>query len=227
MNKDNKHDQLVKTARITGIWYLVMAISGMLGFLVLHPKIFDSDPQVTLTNLTDFEFLSRARVLMELAIIVSQALTATWFFKLFRNTNPWAAWALGAGGMMNAVAIMISAIAMASLVGIAGVPISNMDDKLLYVTIFQDISTNAWGVGSLFFGLWLLPMGYIVIQSKRMPIWLGRVIFLGGIGYLVSTFLKYAGIDFDYRGLLVLPATIGEFWIIGYLLIFGIRPVQA
>jgi hypothetical protein len=67
-------------------------------------------------------------------------------------------------------------------------------------------------------------MGYIVIKSKRMPVWLGRVIILGGIGYLITTVIRYTGIDISFNRFLILPATIGEFWMIGYLLIFGIRP---
>jgi len=82
---------------------------------------------------------------------------------------------------------------------------------------------NAWGVGSLFFGLWLLPMGYIIVSSNRMPRWLGITLISGGIGYLLSAFLKYAGVSSPVVGTLVIPATVGEFWMIGYLLIFGIR----
>jgi len=67
-------------------------------------------------------------------------------------------------------------------------------------------------------------MGYTAIYSKRMSLWLGRVIIIGCFGYLISTFLKFAGLDLSFRNYLTLPATIGEFWMIGYLLIFGIRP---
>ena len=126
--------------------------------------------------------------------------------------------------MVNALAIMISAISIASAIGIANSEISAMEDKVLLIQVFQNIISNAWGIGGLFFGLWLFPMGYIVIKSKRLPVWLGRIIILGGIGYLISTVIHYAGIDFSFNRFLTLPATIGEFWIIGYLLIFGKRP---
>ena len=36
--------QLVKTARVTGVWYLLMAISGILGFMVFHGDIFGHHP---------------------------------------------------------------------------------------------------------------------------------------------------------------------------------------
>lgn len=224
---NSQHAQLVTTARIAGIWYLMMAVTGIFGFMVFHPQIYVSDdPVKTLANLTDQESLARIRLLFELAIIVSQALTAVWFYKLFRNINEWAAWTMGIWGMINAAAIMISAISMSSAIEIANSSAQTYEDKVVLIQLLGQFITNAWGVGSLFFGLWLIPMGYIVIHSKRMPVWLGRTLIIGGAGYLLSTFIKYAGVDYPLLEVLVIPATIGEFWMIGYLLMYGIRPVK-
>ncbi|USD24946.1 DUF4386 domain-containing protein [Flagellimonas marinaquae] len=224
LNKEQK--QSIKTARITGVWYLMMAISGILGFMVFHSQIFVSgNPEQTLTNLVELESTARIRLLLEFAIVISQALTAIWFYKLFKDKYEWEAWTLGIWGMVNAIAIMISAISIASALGVANSDTGTLEDKVLLIQVFQSIISNAWGIGGLFFGLWLFPMGFMVIKSKRMPVWLGRVIVLGGIGYLISTVIRYAGIDFGFNRFLTLPATIGEFWMIGYLLIFGIRPI--
>ena len=92
------------------------------------------------------------------------------------------------------------------------------------IQIFVQVIKNAWGVGSLFFGLWLIPMGYIVVSTQRMPVWLGRVLMLGGAGYLASAIINYMGVHAAWAEMLVIPATVGEFWMIAYLLIFGIRP---
>ena len=217
--------QLITTARITGVWYLTLAISGALGFMIFHPQIFVSnDPEKTLTNLTNLQSISRIRLLFELLIIISQALTAVWFYKLLREIDPWAAWTVGIWGMMNSAAIMISAISMSSAIEIAKSSTQTYQEKIVVIQLLGNLITNAWGVGSLFFGLWLIPMGYIIVNSKRMPVWLGRILLIGGIGYLISTFIKYIGIDNPLSELLVVPATIGEFWMIGYLLIYGIRP---
>lgn len=226
MTINHKQSELVTTARTAGTWYLAMAISGFLGFLIFHPQVFDSeDSQKTLTNLIDLESLARTRLLLEFAIIVSQALTAVWFYKLFRHINEWAAWTVGIWGMINSVAIMISAISIGSAIEIASSS-QSVEDKVILIELLSSLITNAWGVGGLFFGLWLIPLGYIIISSKRMPIWLGRTLIAGGIGYLISTTLNYIGIESPMLGYLIVPATVGEFWMIGYLLIFGIRPVN-
>ena len=219
--------QLITTARFTGVWYLVLAISGVLGFMIFHPQIFVSDdPRKTLTNLTNLESIARIRLLFELVIIVSQALAAVWFYKLFREIDEWAAWTVGIWGMMNSAAIMISAISMSSAIEIAKSSTQTYQEKIVLIQLLNSLISNAWGVGTLFFGLWLIPMGYIIVSSKRMPIWLGRILIIGGIVYLISAFIKYIGIDNPLLEFLVIPATIGEFWMIGYLLIYGIRPVN-
>lgn len=212
------------TARITGIWYLFMAVSGVLGFLIFHPKIFiTGDPATTLQNIIDGESIARIRLLLEFAIILSQVLTAVWFYKLFSPINEWAAWSVAIWGTVNAVAIMISAIGMASALEIADSPMP-VDEQVMLISVLQSVIKNAWAAGSIFFGLWLIPMGFIVFSSQRMPIWLGYTLMIGGVGYILSTLLYYAGIEASIVNYLTIPATIGEFWMIGYLLIFGIRP---
>lgn len=223
---DHQQKDMVSTARKSGLWYLALAISGVIGFIILHPQVFVStDISATLTNLMEQETLSRMRLLAEFAIVVSQALAAVYFFKLFKDINHFASWSLAAWGMMNAVAIMISAIAMAGAIQVADSDLA-FNDKLLLVQLFDQFIKNSWGVGSLFFGLWLIPMGYIVTSSQRMPIWLGRILMLGGVGYIASAFITYMGVKEAWVGYLTIPASVGEFWIIGYLLIYGMRPVR-
>jgi hypothetical protein len=111
MRTDQQQKELV-TARMTGFWYLLLAIFGMIGFLLLHSKIYVSgDISKPVSNLDEHETLARIRLLMEFAMVVSQAVAAVYFFKLFKDINHFASWALAAWGMMNAGLIMITAIA--------------------------------------------------------------------------------------------------------------------
>jgi len=221
-----EHKELIKTARLTGVWYLVLAISGLFGFMIFHPQIFIAeDPEKTLNNLIHLESISRIRLLFELLIVISQALAAVWFYKLFRELHTWAAATLGIWGTVNSVVIMVSAISMNSAIDIAHSS-QALQEKIALIQLLSSLITNAWSIGGLFFGLWLIPMGYIVISSGRMPIWLGRILIIGGIGYILQTAINCTGIKSSFISLLVIPATIGEFWMIAYLLMYGIRAAK-
>jgi hypothetical protein len=221
---DDRQKELIGTARMAGVWYLALAVSGVIGFMVLHPQIYGSgDPSQLVANLNEHATTARLRLLLEFAIVLTQAVAAIYFFKLFKDINYVASWALAAWGTVNACTIMISAIAMGAAINLANATLP-MSDKLIMVQIFEQVIKNAWNVGSLFFGLWIIPMGHLVVRSKRMPMWLGRILIVGGVGYIASTFLSYAGFHFAWMSMVTIPATIGEFWMIGYLLTFGIRP---
>ncbi len=218
----------VKTARIAGAWYLGLAVTGILGFLLVRPEIYiEGDAAATLANLQDRAWLAQLGVALEMAIVVTQALAAIWFYKLFRQVNNVAGVSVAAFGLVNAVAIMASAAFLATAVAVADdTSLAPGGDDAGTVGLLYQLSTNAWGVGALFFGLWLIPMGWAAITTGRFPIALGWALVIGGVGYVLSSFVDYGFVS--PPSLLVdglaLPATVGEFWMIGYLLLRGIRP---
>jgi hypothetical protein len=213
---------LIRTARTTGLFYLGLAVTGVLGFLVIRSQLFAAgDPAATLANLVDNQSLARAGVALELLIVLTQALAAIWFYRLFRTADPLAASAIAAFGLVNAVTVLVSAALLATAVEIALDPIG---DAAATVQLLYLVSGNLWGVGALFFGLWLIPMGACVIRSRWMPRPLGWVLVSGGIGYLLSAFVRYLAPDAQVvADALAYPATVGEFWIVIYLLAIGVR----
>jgi hypothetical protein len=218
--------ELKRTARATGLLYLGLAITGVLGSILIRAQLFaDDDPDGTLSNLMEHEWLARVGIALELGIVLFQALTAVWFYRLFRSVDTFAAGSLAAFGIVNAVAIMGSAALLATALEVA-------DDASLAVTggaaatvqLLYVASGHLWGVAALFFGLWLIPMGWLVLRSRWLPQPLGWILIAGGVGYLVSAFVSYLFPSADLiAGLLTVPATIGELWIIGYLIIVGVH----
>lgn len=222
---------LKRTDRATGLLYLAFALFGLVGYLLIRPRIhIEGNPAETFANLTDQPALARLGIAAELGIVVTQALVALWFYKLFQSLNQVAAWAVGGFGLVNAVAILCSAACMATAVAVAADPsLAPGGDAAATAQLLYELSANFWGVGSLFFGLWLLPMGQVAATSGRMPRLLGVTLVVGGIGYLLSAFVDYGFSDAPswlVDGLTV-PAGIGEFWMIGFLLFVGIRPGTA
>lgn len=213
---------LTRTARVTGLCYLGIAITGLAFYAVLLPRLYAADdPAATLTNLTAHGPLARAIVAVELVMIVAQALTAVWFHRLFRTVHPFAASSIAAFGMAGAVAGLVSAALLATAVQIAADPFG---DATATVHVLFLTSDNVWGVGGLFFGLWLVPMGWCVLRSGWMPRTLGWILIVGGVGYVLSAVVRYLAPDAQaIAEALTYPASVGELWMVGYLLIRGVR----
>ena len=218
--------ELVRTARTTGLLYLGLAVTGLLGFVVVRHQLFVADdPGATLANLSRHESLARLGVVLEMGVVITQALVALWFYRLFRSVDAFAAGSIAAFGLVNAVAILVSAGLLATALDVshdASLTVSGgaaATAQLLYV-----VSGHLWVVGGIFFGLWLIPMGWLARRSGWMPGLLGWILMIGGVGYVVNALLSYllpdAGLAID---LLTAPATIGELWMVGYLCLRGVR----
>lgn len=210
--------ELKQTARLAGLSYLGLAISGVLGFLVIRSQLYVADDAAeTAANLVDNEGLARIGIAAELTIVATQALAALYFYKLFRDVNSFAAGSIAAFGFVNSVIILTSTAFTATALDAA---LGGAADTAL---LMYDLSEAAWSVGGLFFGLWLLPMGWLAWRSDYMPRLLGWTLIAGGIGYILGTFVSYLLPDATVLAeVLPMPATVGEFWMIGYLLWKGV-----
>lgn len=206
---------LQRKARVTGLLYLGLALAGAAGFLTIRPMLFVSgDPAATLANLAGHESLARAAVVLELLVVLTQALAAVWFHRLFASSD---GLAIAAFGLVNAVTILVSA----ALLGAA------LDDNP-NAYLFYLVSDHLWTVGGVFFGLWLIPMGWLVLRSGYMPRPLGWILIAGGVGHLLSVLVAALVADDPGVGYaLTVPATIGELWMIGYLLTKGVADQSA
>jgi hypothetical protein len=223
---DVTETHLVRTARTTGLLYLAFFIAGILGSLVVRGQLFVADDaQATLTNLLDHEALARVGIALELSIVLTQALTAVWFYRLFNSVDPLAAGSLTAFGLVNAAAILTSAALLAtSLDAATDASLTIASDQAATVQLLYVASAHLWGVGALFFGLWLLPMGWLVLRSRWLPRAVGWTLIAGGVGYILSAFVAYLLPSADLVSqLLTVPSIVGELWITGYLIIIGIR----
>lgn len=224
----------VSTARWTGIFYLGLAVAGAVGFLFVRSEIYVSDDAAaTLANLVDQASLARLGIAADMTVVVTQALAAVWFFKLFRSDNTVAAVSIAAFGLVNATAILIATAFSATALAVAGDgTLAAGGDQAATVQLLYQLNGATWDIGGLFFGLWLIPMGFVVVKARVMPAVLGWILIVGGVAYVVSAYLSQVFSDAPaaVAGALTAVATVGEFWMIGYLLIFGVRtpePVPA
>lgn len=81
-------------------------------------------------------------------------------------------------------------------------------------------------LASIFWGLWLAPLGWLILKSGAVPRALGVLLILGCFGYLANFFgpLVYDGYrDLPFRRLISLPGSAGEIGLCLWLLIMGAR----
>jgi len=220
---------LVTTARLTGVAYLSLALTGMAGYLVIRSLLYaPGDPGATLGRLTEQPALAQLGVVVELLVVVSQALAALGFFALFRRDHPTVAFGVAAFGMANAVATMASAAFLGTALAVVTDPaLAPAGDTAGTVGLLYGLSDASWSVGNVFFGLWLIPMGWFAISTGRMPKVLGWTLIVGGVGYVVSALLGPVSALGMVADALAYLATVGELWMIGYLLTVGIRRAPA
>jgi hypothetical protein len=217
---------LTRTARITGLAYLGLALTGGIGFLAVRAQLAADTGAQTLANLQANPGLANLGITLEFATVVFQAIAAVYFAQLFHSTHRFAGFSIAAFGLMNSVAILGSATFLATAAAVArDSSLAPSGDAAATVQLSYNIADNFWGAGALFFGLWLIPMGYAACRSLLMPSVLGRILVLGGVGYVASAMLTYGLPDAPawVANTLAAPATVGELWMIGYLLVVGVN----
>jgi hypothetical protein len=89
--------------------------------------------------------------------------------------------------------------------------------------LFMELHAQGYLVAQVFNGLWLLPLGYLVVRSRYKP--LGVLLMIGAFGYPASSVLTWtlpSASDSVHMALSLLTAA-GEAWLMLWLLITGVR----
>jgi len=217
-------------ARLTGLAYFGLLPGAIVGYLTIRPRLVDPELATnTLANVATHGDLAQLAVFGLMTVILAQALAALGFYALFYKRQPVAAFGIASFGLVNSAAILAGVAASWTAMLIA--PTLTPEQAPLIQALYT-IEGRAWDLGGLFFGLWLIPMGWAVWTSGEFHAGgvLGRVLVLGGLVYPIGTFLGLlpTAVDAGLVDLCALPATVGELWMIGALLVVGVKePVSA
>jgi hypothetical protein len=96
------------------------------------------------------------------------------------------------------------------------------------VLLLLDLQHYGLLIGQVYFGLWLVPLGYLAYRSGMFPKALGVVLIVAGVCYLVDLFAAFLAPDIGeiIHTFLIIPPIIGEVWMLGYLLVIGVKTVR-
>ena len=89
------------------------------------------------------------------------------------------------------------------------------------VMLAADMARSGALLVGLFWGLWLLPLGYLVVRSGTFPRVLGVLLIIGGISYLTVHFVSVLAPDLAGAASYLLVGDIGELVFVVWLLVKG------
>ncbi len=94
------------------------------------------------------------------------------------------------------------------------------------VQLLLDMQHYGTFIAQVFFGFWLVPIGYLAYESSGLlPKWLGVLLIVGGVCYIVDLLAAFLAPDLGPRihGFVVIPAAIAEVSTVLYLLVVGVK----
>jgi hypothetical protein len=219
------------TARLAGLIYLMVVLTGIfsLGYVPSRLIVW-SNPERTFQNISSSRQLFRLSIASSMLCYIAFFILPFVLYKLLSPVND------GCGKLMVAFAVISVPISFINLQNkfsvlsfVTGSVYSNIYDAgQLQSQVMSSLDRYNSGIliVQIFWGLWLLPFGYLVYKSKFLPRVFGVLLMLGCAGYLITTFGETIIQNFDQSPVskfITLPASVGEIGICLWLLIIGIK----
>ncbi len=217
-------------ARIAGVLYLLVGIFGGFAQGYVEPKMYVAgNAAATAANVLANTGLLRMGVVADLldgTIFVFLAMT---LYVLLKDAHKGAARA-----MLVLVALATGITCLSAVFEFEGLRVAT---GAVNLTGFGSGGSNAimlllldaqhYGllVAQIFFGLWLVPLGYLAYRSGMFFKPLALLLVVGGACYLIDLLVAILlpnvgnGIHF----FVTIPSAFAEIWMVGYLLVVGVK----
>ena len=232
-----------RLAKIAGVLYLAVGIFGAFAQGFVDLKIYAAgNAAATAGNVVANAGLVRLGVVAHLldgTCFICLALTLSILLKHVHKSVARAMVvlvALATGIMcLNAVFELEGLRVATGAVNLAALGTAGSNALVLLLLDTQHYGTL---IAQVFFGLWLVPLGYLAYKSLGMfPKWLGVLLIVGGVCYLVDLLALVLVPDFGQKITPDLPGThhtfvgvivpaVAEISMILYLLVIGVKTVK-
>jgi hypothetical protein len=219
------------TARRAGALYFLFMIVGLVDMFGSSGFIVRGDATATARNIIAAERTYRIGIMTDFVTLLLFIVLVVSLYNLLRAADQWHAM------------LMVLLVSVGVAIGLANLLTKIAPLILLsgadYLSVFTKPQLDALALGSLsvnsdgntvdavFWGLWLLPFGILVMKSGFFPRVLGILLIVAGFGYVTSSVTSivlpaYSGVVSQAT----MPLLFGEFPIIFWLLIKGAEVPQ-
>jgi hypothetical protein len=193
-------------ARTGGILYLFIVVVGVFGELFVRGRlIVPGDAAATANNIMGSETLFRVGLTGELLGYAASGALAMILYVLLkpvsRNLALLAAFltittnaVLGLNALFHLAAVIVLGGAGPSDRGANPFPdyLEAFDPQQLHALAYLSVRLHGYGfaIGLIFFGFFLVLLGYLIYRSGYLPRTIGVLLVIGGLGYLTNSFAQ-------------------------------------
>jgi len=170
--------QAVTTLKIL---YPIWMIVGMFSIMYVPSAIIVSgDAAATANNILTNQFLFRSGILGSLLTQLIFIFAVLFLYKLFEPVNK------NHSLLMVVLALVSVPIAMLNTLNLVAALL--LLDNAEQMMFFLNLNDKGIIIASIFWGLWLFPLGCLIYKSGYFPKIIGIAVIIGGFGYLLSSF---------------------------------------
>lgn len=211
-------------ARVAGVLYALEGTASVFDIYFRGRFIASGNAAATVANILANETLFRMVGAVALLAVAFHLAYTVVFYDLFRpvdrSVSLLAAFVSVAACTLQAVAALFQLAAL--LVVSGGRSVSGFAPAQVHALalLFHDTNGQAYDIYLIFFGLWLLPTGYLITRSTFMPRIIGVMLMLDGLGW--ATYLWPPLASYLYPVIAVVAA-LAEFPLLLWLLVVGVN----
>jgi len=223
-----------RLARTAGVLYLLVGLFGGFAEGYVEPKMYVAgNAAATAGNVVANPGLVRIGVVADLVDGTAFILLALVLYILFKGVNKSVARALLVFVTLATAITCVSAVfefeGLRVATGAVNLAAFGSGGSNAMVLLLLDTQHYGLLIAQIFFGLWLVPLGYLAYKSGWFPKALGVLLVVGGACYLVDMLAAFLAPDLsrNIHAFIAIPFTIAEVWMVGYLLIIGVRTVKS
>ena len=213
-------------ARIAGIFYLVTTLTRMfVEIFVRNRLVVSDDAAATATNILAHEPLWRLGFAADIIAFASYVALTALLYELFKPVNRSLSLVAAFFSLAAAVVQAISSLFhLAPLFLLGGAPylrVFTVEQLQALALVFLRLRAAAYhNIGLVFFGLYCLLVGILILKSRFLPRILGVLMALAGLSYVL--FLSPPLVRSLQPYILVFPG-VGQISLILWLLVFGVK----
>ena len=222
-------NSLKNTARFAGGLYLIWVITGIYKMVYVPSQtIVAGNAAATANKILSNEFILRTGIINDLFSAAICIFLLLALYKLFEQVNKHQAILMVALFFVTIpVTFIMDGFSIASLMICKGEVLKTFELSQRQDLAMLFLKINNYGSLTLemFWGLWLLPFGYLACKSGFIPHLIGIFLILNGIAYIILSFVSLLFPDYQtITAQFTMPFLIlGEISITLWLLIKGIK----